>query len=165
MMADLRKLIIPTEELNKATNPFHIEIKDVDLMKIDEAYPQLLIQEVMSEFNQQTNEYVVKQLVSLNIDKDVLLKQTQEIQRLNNKIEELQNQIPKWHYVKDGDLPKEKSEIYVSFKNSAGIHTGIATFYNNEFFYFSETELYGYVEEKYTEVIAWMELPSFEEVE
>lgn len=78
-------------------------------------------------------------------------------------IRELQSQIPKWNYVENGDLPEENSEIYVSFKNSAGIHTDIATFHNNEFFYFSETELYGYIEEKYTEVIAWMELPKFEE--
>ena len=92
-MADLRKLNISTEELSKATNLFHVDIKDTDLMRIDEAYPQLLVQEVMSEFNQQTNEYVAKQLVSLNIDKDVLLKQTQEIQRLNNKIAEVQEYV------------------------------------------------------------------------
>ena len=94
-MADLRKLNISTEELSKATNPFHVDIKDTDLMRIDEAYPQLLVQEVMSEFNQQTNEYVAKQLVSLNIDKDVLLKQTQEIQRLNNKIANMKDMTQK----------------------------------------------------------------------
>lgn len=94
-MADLRKLNISTEELSKATNLFHVDIKDTDLMRIDEAYPQLLVQEVMSEFNQQTNEYVAKQLVSLNIDKDVLLKQTQEIQRLNNKIANMKDMTQK----------------------------------------------------------------------
>lgn len=101
---------------------------------------------------QEQKEHCIAKVI---IDEDAMRKIVDE------KVSEIKEQIPKWHLVADGDLPKENSEIYVSFKNSAGIHTDIATFYNNEFFYFSETELYGYIEEKYTEVIAWMELPKF----
>lgn len=56
------------------------------------AYPTLnFIQEqtekVISEMKEQIEEYVTQCLFSLDIDKDVLMKQTLEIQRLNNELE------------------------------------------------------------------------------
>lgn len=178
-MADLRKLNISTEELSKATNPFHVEIKDTDLMRIDEAYPQLLVQEVMSEFNQQTNEYVAKQLVSLNIDKDVLLKQTQEIQRLNYKIAELQKQIPKWHLVADNDFPtnddnrfylciseNHEEDIPTMFQYDSELGFGWwHDIYDEHTLGFVDSEFRTVEEEHLEKVIAWMELPKFEGVE
>ena len=92
-MADLRKLNISAEELSKATNPFHINVCDIDRDRIIEAYPSLVVENIMSEFNVQTNKYIAKQLIAFNIDKDVLIKQTQEIQRLNNKIAEVQESV------------------------------------------------------------------------
>lgn len=56
----------------------------IDRDKVIDAYPELVTTEIVSEFNQETNEYVVKQLASLNIDRDVLAKQAEEIQRLRN---------------------------------------------------------------------------------
>ena len=92
-MADLRKLNISAEELSKAINPFHINVCDIDRDRIIEAYPSLVVENIMSEFNVQTNKYIAKQLIAFNIDKDVLIKQTQEIQRLNNKITEVQESV------------------------------------------------------------------------
>ena len=92
-MADLRKLNISAEELSKAINPFHINVCDIDRDRIIEAYPSLVVENIMSEFNFQTNKYIAKQLIAFNIDKDVLIKQTQEIQRLNNKIAEVQEYV------------------------------------------------------------------------
>lgn len=165
-MADLRMLNISTEELSKATNPFHVDIKDIDLMRIDEAYPQLLVQEVMSEFNQQTNEYVVKQLVSLNIDKDVLLKQTQEIQRLNYKIAELQEQIPKWHLAADGDLPSDARQVLVYGMNYHFVIGKYAEMRTEKGYEMKWVKSDAWsCNEELKKVIAWTELPEFEGVE
>lgn len=94
-MADLRKLNISAEELSKAINPFHINVCEIDTDRLIEAYPSLVIENMISEFNIQTNKYIAKQLIAFNIDKDVLIKQTQEIQRLNNKIAEVQEYVEK----------------------------------------------------------------------
>ena len=92
-MEDLRKLNISAEELSKAINPFHINVCEIDRDRLIEAYPSLVVENMMSEFNQQTNKYIAKQLIAFDIDKDVLIKQTQEIQRLNNKIAEVQENV------------------------------------------------------------------------
>ena len=94
-MVDLRKLNISTEELSKAINPFHINVCEIDRDRLIEAYPSLVVENMMSEFNQQTNKYIAKQLIAFDIDKDVLIKQTQEIQRLNNKIANMKDMTRK----------------------------------------------------------------------
>lgn len=86
-MSDLRN--IPLDEISKASNPFHVEVCSFDTGRIIDAYPSLIIDNVFSSFNHQTNEYIVKQLVALNIDKDVLIKQTEELRRLNSKVQEM----------------------------------------------------------------------------
>lgn len=52
------------------------------------AYPQLIVDQVYNEFNAQKLKYIEKQLIHLDIDPDVLAKQTLEIERLKsaNKI-------------------------------------------------------------------------------
>ena len=117
-MADLRKLNISAEELSKAINPFHINVCDIDRDRIIEAYPSLVVENIMSEFNVQTNKYIAKQLIAFNIDKDVLIKQTQEIQRLNNKITEVQESV-KQAYDKAIDDFVEK--IQWEYLNGCGI--------------------------------------------
>lgn len=54
----------------------------IDRDKVIEAYPTMMINEIMSEFNYQTNQYIEKHLMELNIDKDVLIQQSKEISRL-----------------------------------------------------------------------------------
>lgn len=135
-----------TKKLSKLTNPFHIEIKDDDLMRIDEAYPQLQTQEVMSEFNQQTGEYICKLLVSLDIDKDVLIKQTQEIQRLNNKIDKLYEQN-KWHLCSE-ELPSDNRGV-LCFDAYGDYFVG---WYNTYWTVGEHIQI---------NVIAWTELPVF----
>lgn len=51
-------------------------------------------------------------------------------------------------------LPEEKQEVMLTFKNSAGLHVGEATYKNNVFFYVTDTE-FGYYEEVYKNPIAW----------
>lgn len=55
----------------------------------DGAYPKMMIEEIASEISKDTNEYIVKQLVSLEIDPDVLKKQAMEIQRLNAELDKM----------------------------------------------------------------------------
>lgn len=88
-MSSLRIPPIDADKLAKATSPFHVNVSNYDRDRIIEAYPSLLVQEVMSEFNEQTNEYIAKELVRLDIDKDVLIKQTQEIRRLNTDMQKV----------------------------------------------------------------------------
>lgn len=88
-MSDLRN--IDLGELSKASNPFHVNVCEFDFNRIQGAYPQMIVTDMLSSFNHQTNEYITKQLITLNIDKDVLIKQTQELNRLNSHIQELCN--------------------------------------------------------------------------
>ena len=67
------------------------------------------------------------------------------------------NKANKWHYVKDGDLPKNSTAVLVILKNK---RMKISTFMENKFTiwnndYDAYTKLY--------DVIAWHELPKFEE--
>ncbi len=51
-------------------------------------------------------------------------------------------------------LPEDKQEVWLTFKNSAGLHVGEATYQKNMFFYVAEIE-FGYYEEVYKCPIAW----------
>ncbi len=51
-------------------------------------------------------------------------------------------------------MPKENEEVRLTFKNSAGFHTGEATYKNKMFFYVTDTQ-FGYYEEVYKNPIAW----------
>ena len=67
------------------------------------------------------------------------------------------NKANEWHYVKDGDLPKNSTAVLVILKNK---RMKISTFMENKFTiwnndYDAYTKLY--------DVIAWHELPKFEE--
>lgn len=62
------------------------------VFRYDGAYPELnvmesTVQKVVDEVNKQKEEYIVNQLISLNIDPDVLMKQTLEIERLNKELD------------------------------------------------------------------------------
>jgi len=52
------------------------------------------------------------------------------------------------------ELPEENQEVQLTFKNSAGLHTGEATYKNKRFFYVTDTQ-FGYYEEVYKYPIAW----------
>ena len=56
-------------------------------------------------------------------------------------------------------LPEENQTVMLTFKNSAGLHVGEATYKNNMFFYITDTE-FGYYEEVYKNPIAWRSLPA-----
>lgn len=56
------------------------------------------------------------------------------------------------------ESPEENQQVVLTFKNSAGIHVGEATFKNNAYYYITDTE-FGYYEEKYGIPIAWMIKP------
>ena len=65
------------------------------------------------------------------------------------------NKVNEWHYVKDGDLPKNNTEVLVILKNK---RMKISTFMENKFTiwnndYDAYTKLY--------DVIAWCEIPKF----
>lgn len=67
------------------------------------------------------------------------------------------NKAHEWHYVKDGDLPKNNTVVLAILKNK---RVKISTFMENKFtiwnnYYDAYTKLY--------DVIAWCEIPSFKE--
>lgn len=67
------------------------------------------------------------------------------------------NKANEWHYVKDGDLPKNNTAVLVILKNK---RMKISTFMENKFTiwnndYDAYTKLY--------DVIAWCEIPTFKE--
>lgn len=67
------------------------------------------------------------------------------------------NKANEWHYVKDGDLPKNNTVVLAILKNK---RVKISTFMENKFTiwnndYDAYTKLY--------DVIAWCEIPTFEE--
>lgn len=82
---------VSDENLKKATSPYHIDASEFDSEKISGAYPQMIIGDMVSRFNESTNQYITEQLVALNIDKDVLEKQMLEINRLNEQVTKLTN--------------------------------------------------------------------------
>lgn len=51
--------------------------------------------------------------------------------------------------------PKENEEVMLTFKNSAGLHVGEATYKQDMFFYITDT-VFGYYEEVYKNPIAWI---------
>ena len=59
-----------------------------------------------------------------------------------------------WIPCSSGTMPKENEKIMLTFKNSAGLHVGEATYKNKMFFYVTDTE-FGYYEEVYKNPIAW----------
>lgn len=73
---------------------------------IEGAYPKIIfstVDEMAKDISEQTNQYIVKQLVSLDIDPDVLTKQTMEIQRLHDELDKY-----RWIPVTER-LPEEKT--------------------------------------------------------
>lgn len=59
-----------------------------------------------------------------------------------------------WIPCSSGTMPNENETIMLTFKNSAGLHVGEATYKNRMFFYVTDTE-FGYYEEVYKNPIAW----------
>lgn len=80
-------------------------------------------------------------------------------------IRDLQNQIPKWHLVADGDLPTNDIEECILVVN--GKYQNI-TYHNavvqNGEYYDGRFYINGVIKNG-LDIIAWMELPKFEEVE
>lgn len=54
--------------------------------------------------------------------------------------------------------PNENQEVLLTFKNSAGLHVGEATFKNGGYYYIIETDI-GEKEELFRLPIAWMKMP------
>lgn len=82
---------------------------------------------------------------------------------LNYKIAELQEQIPKWHLVADGDLPKDDTAVIAYIKRELTdvyMMVNISSISGKWQMWESDRDLYD--DEK---VIAWTELPNFEGVE
>lgn len=61
---------------------------------------------------------------------------------------------PKWHKVADGDLPKEEAEYFVIFESDGTRYTGLEIYY-------PDTEEWSTI----CNIIAWCEIPKFEETE
>lgn len=59
---------------------------------------------------------------------------------------------------KDFPFPKDGEVVYLTFKNSAGIHVGEATYKEESFYYVTDT-IAGYYEEEYLNPIAWQPTP------
>jgi hypothetical protein len=72
------------------------------------------------------------------------------------QIDEFQSKY-NWIEVKDF-LPKENQEVFITFINSTGRHTELATFKEGGFYYISETDN-GTYEEIFPIPIAWMKKP------
>jgi hypothetical protein len=56
------------------------------------------------------------------------------------------------------ESPSSEEVVLLTFKNSAGLHVGEATFKNDKYYYVAETNN-GYFEELYNNPIAWMKKP------
>lgn len=61
---------------------------------------------------------------------------------------------PKWHKVADGDLPKDEAEYLVIFESDRTRYTGLEIYY-------PDTEEWSTI----CNIIAWCEIPKFEETE
>ena len=82
-----------------------------------------------------------------------------EVIRIFNQLaEEYRQDLDKnsqgWIPCSSGTMPNENETIMLTFKNSAGLHVGEATYKNKMFFYVTDTE-FGYYEEVYKQPIAW----------
>ena len=104
------------------------------------------IRRMTANVNQRIIEYCLK----INIDPDVLLKQKAEIELLLMKNDLLQEENKKlkeaaeeWHYVKNGDLPKENQLVLLYRENPNGANIALTYWYKS------------YVNDK---VIAWKEI-------
>lgn len=114
--------------------------------------------------------------------------QNRDIENADNKLDvaiqtirDLQEQIAKWHLVADGDLPKEHDSMFAKFKGTEKWDCAMCEkISDNVLIAIRDKERYitnfGHtVDGKWKcdylrffqdcEVIAWMELPKFEEVE
>lgn len=132
---------------------------------IEGAYPKIIfsaVDEMAKNISEQTNQYIVKQLVSLEIDPDVLTKQTMEIQRLNDELDKY-----RWIPVSER-LPEEEGEYICQVESECVCILGFTKdaskvdwlsfgkeFKGKALFYEFDYEL-GYYER---EVVAWMPLP------
>lgn len=103
---------------------------------------------------QEQKEHCIAKIV---IDKE----QMQEI--VDEKVSEIKKQIPKWHLVADGDLPKDNiKDVLVYLKNGATIQANWSIF-GECFRIVCEHGIHEVYEDN--PVIAWMELPKFEKME
>lgn len=75
-------------------------------------------------------------------------------------IRKLHNQIPKWYLVDDGDLPKIDEEV-LFIDDFGEIFIGRLHVYDGV----KRTWYANYLDDRVKDVIAWMELPKFSEVE
>lgn len=80
--------------------------------RIEGAYPTLVMTDmtdrIIKDMQKQTETYIIEQLMTLDIDKDVLIKQTQEIQRLNAELDKY-----RWIPVEER-LPEDRRVVLVT---------------------------------------------------
>lgn len=63
-----------------------------------------------------------------------------------------------WIPLTADSVPDEGQVVDITFRNSAGIHVGEATYKKEKFFYVTDT-VFGYYEEQYENVLAWKPRP------
>ena len=63
-----------------------------------------------------------------------------------------------WIPLTADNTPEEEQVVDITFRNSAGIHVGEATYKKEKFFYVTDTA-FGYYEERYESVLAWRPRP------
>jgi hypothetical protein len=54
--------------------------------------------------------------------------------------------------------PQEHEEVLLTFRNTAGLHVGMATYKNDSYYYIAETDSETF-ETIYGVPVAWMEVP------
>lgn len=79
-------------------------------------------------------------------------------------IDKLQSQIPKWHLVADGDLPKDNYPKLIIVNGKVN-NLGFLNAYEFGEYQSGKWIIEHYENENGLEVVAWMELPKFEESE
>lgn len=63
-----------------------------------------------------------------------------------------------WIPLTADNTPEEEQVVDITFRNSAGIHVGEATYKKEKFYYVTDT-VFGYYEEQYENVLAWRPRP------
>lgn len=140
-----------TDELSKGFTGIEINgvrfsnIKEM-LIYMNKQRDHILDLEKENEIFKKANEIIAQQ----RDDRDA------DISKLENQIEDLEAQVEKtkWHKVSDGDLPKDRHNVYVVYMNGyCQLEKTIASF-RHKYWVFNglKTEC---------EIIAWCELPEW----
>ena len=122
----------------------------IDTERISGAYPTLNIadigvEEIVHDIHTQTEEYITSQLISLEIDKDVLAKQAMEIQRLNRELERFR-WIPCSERMPEENESGESDDVFVAMMRK------YYTQYGSDFTHDGEWEFFD-------NVTHWMPIP------